>query len=1082
MPDDEAQAMKLPGIYIEIKADTAGAKQELRKVETVVKGSSAEMSKALDGALSGRQVSNSINSLVKNLRKVQQGSTLTANDFKQVERQAELLGREIGVTDTYLAKLQARMLQSKAEAQSERAFKSLTRQMSLNRSEQRELAAQLGLTSAQQKKLFASVDSGSGKVSALGGAFKTAGLAMAAYFSVQGISSLTAAVWESGKSMEATRKAYENITGSAAGAAQEFAFLRTAADDLGQNFYDLLPAYKQIAAASRGTTMEGQATRDIFTAVGKASADLGLSAEQTTGALNAISQMMSKGNVQAEELRGQLGERIPGAFNDAAEAMGMTTEELNKALEGGEVLATDLLPRLAKLWGEKYAGSVSEAVRSQNKWNEAIEDAKVALADSGFISVAATAMNELADAIARTTYFIRDLTGSLGQDEQLAKLQKQAEHYRDTISEIEEGGVSWIESWGFDKYASLLKETEEQISAITAKTAAAAEAATLRATANRAKANRDMWDKIKGFDKDGREYLDKEEAKQAKKDLDAQNKAVKAAEAKAAKETEKAVKAAAEQAAKVEKITRDATKKRWAEREKIIKQHRTSEQKLAEKFAKQAMTIDGRVFDSRKKELDAEYKALKAHVTDQRALDIWYAQQRLDIDHDAMEEKRDNAESFSDYLQAQWALDSDQFKTEQERRLEDYERYNGYMKDAVRDLGDYTTGYMEDQVYSVLKGQGTNFANFWSGMWDSMLQSMSKVVVDMAATAATNQLMNLGGYLVGQLDFSDLIGGIFHSGALDIKDDELLAKLQAGEMVVPAQQAEIIRTKMAERGASGDFFGDLAGMVSAQVDSGRAVGTVSGDTARDIATAAVRESALGAMLTGYSAYGRVQDIGRAYGIDGAVVDRVAFDMAVDKALISGIANMPAKLAGGLLNEILGTSSTTISGTSIDMGDIGSVLLGAAKVAGGFSLPGFAVGVLSPLVGLVADFALDGLDARNYEAMRDSLEDSLGLFAGRGLATRAVNNMGTVNTAWNGFTDSELVAVHSAMMDDPTLGLESIETMTVGHAFANRHAPAGNWGLQREHRSLWTSWNCWANGRRLGGIDGYHECYGNRRLG
>ena len=41
---------------------------------------------------------------------------------------------------------------------------------------------------------------------------------------------------------------------------------------------------------------------------------MGLSADQTSGVLLALQQMISKGTVQAEELRGQLGERLPGAL------------------------------------------------------------------------------------------------------------------------------------------------------------------------------------------------------------------------------------------------------------------------------------------------------------------------------------------------------------------------------------------------------------------------------------------------------------------------------------------------------------------------------------------------------------------------------------------------------------------------------------------------------------------------------------------------------------------------------------------------------------------------------------------------
>ena len=58
--------------------------------------------------------------------------------------------------------------------------------------------------------------------------------------------------------------------------------------------------------------------------------------------------MISKNTVQSEELKGQLAERLPGAYSLAAKAMGITTQELSKQLEQGKVLAKDLLPKLSK--------------------------------------------------------------------------------------------------------------------------------------------------------------------------------------------------------------------------------------------------------------------------------------------------------------------------------------------------------------------------------------------------------------------------------------------------------------------------------------------------------------------------------------------------------------------------------------------------------------------------------------------------------------------------------------------------------------------------------------------------------------
>jgi len=65
--------------------------------------------------------------------------------------------------------------------------------------------------------------------------------------------------------------------------------------------------------------------------------------------------------VQAEELRGQLGERLPGAFQIAARAMGVTEVELNKLMETGQVFSADFLPKFAAQLRKELAGSVEQS-------------------------------------------------------------------------------------------------------------------------------------------------------------------------------------------------------------------------------------------------------------------------------------------------------------------------------------------------------------------------------------------------------------------------------------------------------------------------------------------------------------------------------------------------------------------------------------------------------------------------------------------------------------------------------------------------------------------------------------------------
>lgn len=162
------------------------------------------------------------------------------------------------------------------------------------------------------------------------------------------------------------------ITGSTQAAGAEMEYIRATADKMGLKLGDVATAWISLSAAAKGSALEGQAARDIFESVSLAMGKLGKSSADTQGALLAIEQMISKGVVSAEELRGQLGERLPGAFGAAASAMGVTTAELGKLLESGAITADELLPKLAaelnRLYdnGERVGGLTAEWNRLGN--------------------------------------------------------------------------------------------------------------------------------------------------------------------------------------------------------------------------------------------------------------------------------------------------------------------------------------------------------------------------------------------------------------------------------------------------------------------------------------------------------------------------------------------------------------------------------------------------------------------------------------------------------------------------------------------------------------------------------------------
>lgn len=221
-------------------------------------------------------------------------------------------------------------------------------------------------------------------------------------------------------------------TGSAEAAARETAFLRDASEKLGLQFVTNASQYAKLAAAAKGTALEGQATRDIFLAVSKAATVLGMSVADASGSLLAIQQMISKGKVSAEELRGQFGERVPGAFEMAARAIGVTTAELDKMLEQGQVTAERLLPALAKELEATYGAQAQAAAQGLNakinRLDNSFSDLKTTIGNTGLIDL-------LSDGIVLATRFVDALSGAKVLSAVDAQKQKIAE-MRDELESL----------------------------------------------------------------------------------------------------------------------------------------------------------------------------------------------------------------------------------------------------------------------------------------------------------------------------------------------------------------------------------------------------------------------------------------------------------------------------------------------------------------------------------------------------------------------------------------------------------------------------------------------------------------------
>ena len=177
------------------------------------------------------------------------------------------------------------------------------------------------------------------------------------------------------------------VTGSSAQAAKQIEFLRNTAQRAGAAVSDISKEYTQFAASARLAGISMETVDKTFTAVALAAGNLGLSSDQTKRALEALGQMASKGTVQMEELRGQLGDALPGALGLMAQGLGITQAQLIKLIESGGLLTDSALPALgnalAKL-GPQGSEPVEGIVASWNRFINVVKEAGTVLATGAF--------------------------------------------------------------------------------------------------------------------------------------------------------------------------------------------------------------------------------------------------------------------------------------------------------------------------------------------------------------------------------------------------------------------------------------------------------------------------------------------------------------------------------------------------------------------------------------------------------------------------------------------------------------------------------------------------------------------------
>lgn len=217
-----------------------------------------------------------------------------------------------------------------------------------------------------------------------------------------GVAAGLKAIVDTALDFQRVNKQLEYAVGGTKAAKAEFEFISAAARGMGIDVLTAAEGYAKLASATKGTALEGQATRDVFIGVAQAAATMGLSAEATNGTFLAIAQIASKGRVQMEELRGQLGERLPPALKIAADSLGVTTAQLEKLVEKGldaDVFITAFGPALQKSFSAEAAKNVGTLGGSIANLKNDFRDLLKYLGDSGVTAGVTSVFGELSTVI-----------------------------------------------------------------------------------------------------------------------------------------------------------------------------------------------------------------------------------------------------------------------------------------------------------------------------------------------------------------------------------------------------------------------------------------------------------------------------------------------------------------------------------------------------------------------------------------------------------------------------------------------------------------------------------------------------------
>lgn len=188
--------------------------------------------------------------------------------------------------------------------------------------------------------------------------------------------------------------------GGARETAEELRFLNKVAYENGLSVNDLTGGYVKLKASIKGTNVSARDSKELFQGLASANTVLAGTPETANRAVIALSQIASKGQVMAEELKGQLSEALPGAVGVAARSYGMSVREFNEQVAKGVVDSSTFIKRFGNQLNKEFGAAAEAASRTTRvalgRMKAAIESAKIAIVSGKLDQVFMRMFNSIA--------------------------------------------------------------------------------------------------------------------------------------------------------------------------------------------------------------------------------------------------------------------------------------------------------------------------------------------------------------------------------------------------------------------------------------------------------------------------------------------------------------------------------------------------------------------------------------------------------------------------------------------------------------------------------------------------------------